>query len=392
MIVSRPMKQRAWIRGALVALALLLPGRDLHAGGGDGGGEVPPPLGELRPFLLTLANDGLLQDEGEYPTGPDDLDGILAGTQAASSPEGAPRRLLLYAHGGMVHQASGLRRVPWLRGILEPRGVHPVVVVWRTSIVETLKNFARDVQGRFREENPGAEGWDWDLVDRFLEPLFRNLGGRLIWNEIQENALLASRSTQGGMRLAARHLAARRQADPDLEVHLAGHSAGSILFAPFLAYLTRPVAQGGLAQTVDSVTLWAPAIHVALFKRDYLPALRAGRIRRLTIMNLDDAHEQDDEVGGVYHKSVLYLVQNALEDQRHEPSLGLMRNWSQDPELAALVAEGLVHLVAAPNDLPEGHPDASRATRHVEFEWDPATMAGLAARLTAAPPAPGEAP
>ena len=45
----------------------------------------------------------------------------------------------------------------------------------------------------------------------------------------------------------------------------------------------------------------------------------------MTLFNLRDEYERDDNVAKVYNKSLLYLVSEAFEDQRREPLLGMDR-------------------------------------------------------------------
>jgi hypothetical protein len=46
--------------------------------------------------------------------------------------------------------------------------------------------------------------------------------------------------------------------------------------------------------------------------------------------------EQADNCGGVYHKSLLYLIHYALEPERKEPILGLESSLRADPALRKL--------------------------------------------------------
>ena len=87
----------------------------------------------------------------------------------------------------------------------------------------------------------------------------------------------------------------------EIELHLVGHSAGSI----FHAYLLPLLRERGL--TVKTLTLFAPACTMELFEENILPYAQKG-VERLTIFNLTDETEQDDSVTSAYNKSLLYLV------------------------------------------------------------------------------------
>src|SRR4030095_2059331 len=98
-------------------------------------------------------------------------------------------------------------------------------------------------------------------------------------------------AAQGGARFVLDQVAALEERHDDLEIHLAGHSAGSIFFAPFVQRLTGRGA-GGRGQTVASCTLWAPAATVDLFKACYVAAIRSGAIERFALFTLDENHDR----------------------------------------------------------------------------------------------------
>jgi hypothetical protein len=97
-----------------------------------------------------------------------------------------------------------------------------------------------------------------------------------------------------------KQLAALVQKDPGVEIHIAGHSAGSIFMAPVVQMLTAKgalegktlqeetrfswdpestLASAAAAQghglTLKTCTLWAPACTTGLFKAAYQPAIEA---------------------------------------------------------------------------------------------------------------------
>jgi hypothetical protein len=110
------------------------------------------------------------------------------------------------------------------------------------------------------------------------------------------------------------------------ELHLVGHSAGSIAIGHLLSALAarkRAGRDGGLSDRVASVNLHAPACSVAFANRHY--AGDAAVMERLHLEVLTDEVERRDTVGPIYRKSLLYLVSNALEADLHTPILGLDR-------------------------------------------------------------------
>jgi pimeloyl-ACP methyl ester carboxylesterase len=102
-----------------------------------------------------------------------------------------------------------------------------------------------------------------------------------------------------------------------LEIHLVGHSAGSIM----LGHLLSVMAARGLEGRVASTHLYAPACTVQFANRYYAP--HRELMKRLNLSILSDKLERDDNVAAVYRKSLLYFVSNALEPDVRTPLLGM---------------------------------------------------------------------
>jgi alpha-beta hydrolase superfamily lysophospholipase len=109
------------------------------------------------------------------------------------------------------------------------------------------------------------------------------------------------------------------------KVHLVGHSTGMILLSWLLSRLSQLAPQAA----ISSVSLMAPAGTVALFTDVVQPFLKAPfpefRVQEMTIYNLTDELEQDDEVSKAYNKSLLYLVSRAFEEELPEKILGMAK-------------------------------------------------------------------
>src|SRR6185503_5785868 len=109
-----------------------------------------------------------------------------------------------------------------------------------------------------------AKNFMLDRLDDALEPVARNIGGKAEWDEMTENAMLASTSASGGARLVAQCLADLLKQDGSIEIHLAGHSAGSVFHGPLVQLLTggKTIPDGpmkgksGLGLKVATCTLW----------------------------------------------------------------------------------------------------------------------------------------
>ncbi len=341
---------------------------------------------DVRPHIVSLGNGGALKPGGDYGTTAAELQQIFEDDIPRVMGPWPKKRLLLYAHGGLVSEQAAVQRVAEYRPALLAAGVYPLAFVWNSDYWTTLTNILRDAVRRRRPEGflDAAKDFLLDRLDDALEPLARVLTGKAAWSEMKENALGASDPGHGAD-LVLQHVLALAQRFPALEVHLVGHSAGSIVNA-------RLVQRLAAARRIERCTLWAPACRIDLFKSHYLPAIRARAIGRFTLFALSDKAEQDDHVARIYNKSLLYLVSNAFEDPpRHPlrpdgvPILGMEKFIRQDAELQALFASGTADLVIAPNDQPPGSPGASAARHHGDFDDDARTVAATLARI--APPA-----
>ncbi len=355
---------------------------------------------DLRPHIISIGNDGELRPQGTYGTSEADVEEILHRDFPRITRDWKHKRLLLYAHGGLVAEAGAVQRVADYRSQLLENEVYPLAFIWRTDAWTTFTNILEDAVRRRRPEGilDATKDFLLDRVDDALEPLARALGGKAEWDEMKENARFATEREQGAGRAVGNALAGLVAADPTVEIHVVSHSAGSIIHGPLVQLLTSAgtISEGplkgsqGLGVRIATATLWAPACTVDLFKQTYLPAVKSGAIGRLTLFTLTDEAEQDDNCAQVYHKSLLYLVSNALEERPRvpgrrdgEPVLGMAKFIEEDSELRALFTDGVADWVRAPNLEPAGGRDASASHRHGDFDDDDATVRATLARLLA---------
>jgi hypothetical protein len=364
------------------------------------GGREAYSFPDLRPHIISLGNNGLLRREGAYGTGEDDVREILTNDfQRVTAGWRGKKRLLLYAHGGLVPESSAIQRIADYRQQLLENQIYPLSMIWKSDVWSTLRNILEDAMRRRRSEGfiDAAKDFILDRVDDALEPAARGLGGKLAWDEMKENARLATEAADGGARLVARYVADLMKSDSSVELHMVSHSAGSILQAPLARLLTTEGrvdfgsrrSAAGFGLRVASLTMWAPACTTSLFKEAYLPSIRTGAIRRFSLFTLTDKAERDDTCAGIYNKSLLYLVSNAFEERFHvstrrdgDPILGMAKFVEKDPEILSGV-DGSPDdwWVRAPNNLEEGHANASRSESHGAFDDDDVTLRATLARI-----------
>jgi GH24 family phage-related lysozyme (muramidase) len=292
-----------------------------------------------RRHTLVLGNDGRpLRRQPDASDPADEVDLLCRRLPGPGLGELGSRKLLLYAHGGLNDEEAAVRRAQILGPLLLRNGIWPIFVAWRSGLGETLFAQIEDLGRKIldglglRTGRTALERFEptrGEIRDSTIEWLAGRGIPRALWAEMKENATAAS-EPKAGLTLAAAAFERLRAEIPELELHLAGHSAGSILLGRFAA----PLAQRGLS--VASTNLMAPACTMGFAARTFGQAAGRGRRkvfdkRRFAIWVLSDRNERRDTVGP-YGKSLLYLVSRALERTRRAPLLGLEAAW--DPSVA----------------------------------------------------------
>ena len=349
------------------------------------------PLSDIRPYVIDVANNGEFSDSGEYWTTESDIERLFCETIPAKTRSWKKRRILLYLHGGLNSESASAKRIIAMRDVMLENEIYPVHIMWESDFLSSVTNLLKD---RFTEADKLAGGGFLENVteakDRVLELTLARLGGRL-WGEMKENAQLASEHVhkRGAIQLVAQYveLAKKKLANQDKtgwELHIVGHSAGSIFAAHAMPLLSN------LGIPLRSVQFMAPAIRVDTFKQLLLPGLEAGHIPLPSLYLLSDKLERDDSVGP-YGKSLLYLVSNAFEGTRGVPILGMKACIDADRQLAKLFGgqvDGCPALVVS-----EGIPldpakeaaaiqkGASVSRSHGGFDNDVATMNSVLTRV-----------
>ena len=351
---------------------------------------------DLRPHIISIGNNGVLRVGGNYGTSAADVKTILTKYFPDLTQGWGKKRLLLYAHGGLTSEDSAIQQVADYRAALLKAQVYPISFIWKTDIWTTVENMLKDAISARRSEGllDNSKDFMLDRLDDTLEPLTR-LPGKTFWDELKENAILATKSTQGGVRLALKHIAEQVARDPSIEIHVVGYSAGAIFQAPLIQLLTTSgrIASGpmqgetGYGLKVATCTLWAPACTVKLFNQAYLPAIQTGKIEQFKLFTLTDQAEQDDNCANIYHKSILYLVSNAFEEKMRipgfrdgEPILGMAKFINTDPTLKQLFKLNQ-NWVLSPNIEPKNSPNYLSTQHHGDFGRNEPTLRATLARI-----------
>lgn len=340
---------------------------------------------ELRRHIVSLGNNGLLNPNGTYGSGEKDVEHIFTDHIPSLTKKWKKRRILLYAHGGLVDEDSAVQRVAEYLPSLLKAEVYPISFIWHSDYWSTLRYMLEDAVRRRKPEGfiDQAKDFMLDRLDDALEPIARKLTGKAQWDEMKENSQGASADKLGGVRKVIEHLDRFLKDDPTAEVHILGHSAGSIFHAPLVELLTSQYKR-----SIKTCTLWAPACTVKLFKEYYMPSICNGKIGRFALFTLNDKTEQDDNCAKIYNKSLLYLVSNAFEEEPRiplfrdgEPILGMEKFIRKDQDLKKLFKSRTAEWIISPNSNAAEPEHYSLARHHGDFDDDEPTVQATLARI-----------
>jgi len=361
------------------------------------------PLESIRPYVINIGNNGFLSDSGSYWTTEEDIDRLFESiSKTAEENNWNKKRIMLYLHGGLNSEKDVARRIISFKQVCLDNQVYPVHIMWETDFWSSLKDNVFDI---FTTDDRARTSWLSNFRDAALEIKDRTFElstaklGRMLWDEMKENAQLASTKQPDPKRRRAIQVVAEKgalaygnlssQEKQKWEIHIVAHSAGTI----FTAYAMKTLLEIGIP--VRSVQFMAPAISNKLFKEKMFELINANDELRPTLYILSDKGERDDDVT-VYGKSLLYLVSNAFEKSRETPLLGMEKfvNPSNkeldkkyiDGEIAAMLKKtinnwpSLVIAGKAAADLEVG-PSISRSDSHGGFDNDPFTLNSVLFRI-----------
>ena len=144
----------------------------------------------LRPHIITARNDGELDPKGSFGLTPEGLENIIRDQMPKRMQGWKRKRVLLYAHGGLVPEGSAVQHAANNREAALDAEVYPISFIWRSDAWTTIRNILQEAFSRRRDEGllDSAKDFMLDRLDDTLEPLTCVLGGKAMWDEMKENA------------------------------------------------------------------------------------------------------------------------------------------------------------------------------------------------------------
>ena len=350
----------------------------------------------LKKHVVNL-NNGRFSDDG-FTTSPFEVRAIfeqhIPDWVDTLPDDGQPIRIVFYAHGGLTNEGWGLHTAnvqrPWW--LAKNNHVYPIFFVWETGALEILWNMFSGSRDLVPEMGARGVVSDWfsELEDKTWEVTARAIGVPKLWSGMKESARLTFLDTGDGNIVLETIKKFAQQMDKKgspFELHAVGHSAGSI----FLTYMLEAAAEMKLPG-FESLHFLAPAITNELFLSKTKPLIgnRTGdTVGSLAMYTMTDDLERDDDTTQPYNKSLLYLVQRALESKKNTPILGMETSIYGDPDIAKFFGLGgnrnnsrtdLILSSTAGDDSVQLD-SRSESISHGGFDNDPATMNSVLRRI-----------
>lgn len=255
------------------------------------------------------------------------------------------KHLLFYAHGGLDTIESASARAAIFTKTFKANGIYPLFYFWRTGFGNIVQEILR---GMYEKIEDRAQN-NLQIIDHLLERQSESVG-RAIWRDLLVNAqncfatpsaqhnkgfLTTKHSTRenpfgAGWAVTHKLLKKNNKLSTPMKVHYVAHSAGVFMLGELFRSMMEEKGFP-LENSIESVSLMAPACTTEYFLDAFLPLLQKHPTVSINIYNLPDTAERsiDPEIQP-YNKSLLYLVSNAFEDVRGTAIAGLDRSWDDE--------------------------------------------------------------
>ena len=127
---------------------------------------------DLAPHIVTCRNDGVLDSKGAFGLTEAGLKDLIGKQLPKHVENWKKKRVLLYAHGGLVSEDSAIQTVANYRNALLTAQVYPMSFIWRSDALTTLGDILREALSKRREEGilDRAKDFMLDRLDDTLEP------------------------------------------------------------------------------------------------------------------------------------------------------------------------------------------------------------------------------
>lgn len=334
---------------------------------------------EISPFIIDMANNGLLSNTGDFRTQDSDVDALVNQQVAIARSKwglktGDKLDVAIYAHGGLVNEdVAALTAAKWVPALYNAK-IFPIFLMWETGLFETLKDQTEDLLSKQVRTAGGMLDTAKDWWNARLEKLL-SIPGTAVWDEMKKNAdCISKKRGSGGLKLYNACKTSPYFGDNSkVRLHLIGHSAGAIVHSLIVKRL------GAAGWQFETVNFMAPAVRADSFIDEVVPFIKSGRVKAYNQFSLLDDFEQKDSTCEPllgYSRSLLYLVSQSFEHGVVTPILGMQKCFTDQIVPMSLPN---VALVTSPGAF-------SKSSTHGGFDDDPATMSKVISLITSTRP------
>lgn len=291
---------------------------------------------ELTHYVVNTGADGRLSREGIFQSSDIQLRLIIANMIRfyKENPD-QPNRIMFYCHGGLVSESLAEEGIKSHYQTFLDNGIYPVFFIWESTLLDALSDQLREFMNARMYEMSAVE----QIVDDMMEEAAKLFPEP--WTQMKLRGEQVFSDHGGGWRFFKLLLKKLRSENLHVELHLLGHSAGSIVLATLLQQLLEGQADIYPHIKIFTCTLYAPACTIDLFEDVYVRALGKFLLRRFFLFTLSDELERADTSVPLYNKSILYLVSRGFEAQHGDkPLLGMEIYAAQNLSLANIVNAG----------------------------------------------------
>lgn len=325
-----------------------------------------PRRNEIMGHFVHL-DDGNFYNSGRYFSSLEDVAETAKRVANSSSYD----HILFYAHDSFSSPKACAQKIAAMQPVFKANRIYAYHFMYSSGFVDDVKSLLADRS----EASEARLGSGHELSDRLVETLLGR-SGRALWREMKYGAESGFTPKGDGAKVANTFLQYLSESSRGLrakKIHLAGHSAGSLL----LGHLLNSLVEHNAKPQIATVSLMAPTLTLDTYAAMYRPKM--SNIDDMTVYNLSDQLELEDNVAGIYGKSILHLISRVLEEGCSDGTVAPLLGLSRDVEEENIENIDDVDFVISQGDAQRNKNSTSR--RHGDFERDPATMNHILRRI-----------
>jgi hypothetical protein len=340
-------------------------------------GSGSQEFSELTNYVVNTEADGKMSKDGLFQSSHSQIKHMIRSIIHFFKTNPGPNRLVFYCHGGLVSERVAGEAIKARYQTFLQNQVYPVFFIWQSSFVEALMDhLKRMVDSRFSQASAVNH-----VVDEIIEEAAKLFPQP--WEAMKRRGEQVFATHGAGWKFLLLLARTLRREQLQAEVHLVGHSAGSIVLQTLLKQLMERNCDVYPYLRINGCTLYAPASTVDQFESVYAKSMDNYYLRRFFLYTLSDELEREDTSVPYYNKSILYLISRGLEGQKGDQSIfGMEMYAKQSPSLKRFLEEGkAAWILAAKESRPVFFPVGeeilelkSLARQHGGFSYDPATL------------------